>query len=100
MRILAFVAVTLAAVAGCNAQNDAVVCSAKSDNAGAACSATYELCKGGTDKLDCTPETDGVRCACIENGTKAKDFHSPDACNVSTDTLKKRAADGCGWKLD
>ena len=80
--------------------NEAIVCGSKSENAGPSCSADYDLCAGGTDRIECKPAGSGVTCACIESGTTKKTFQSNDACNVSVDTLKMRAMDNCGWKLD
>ncbi len=84
-------------VCACGAKNEAIVCDSKTENVLAGCKATYDLCKGGQDVLDCS---DGARCSCIENGAKVKDFPIGDACNVSPDTLVSRAANGCGWTLD
>jgi hypothetical protein len=101
LALLAGLALALVALAACGTKNEAIVCSSKTENVLAGCKATYNLCSGGTDVLDCsTPEGSGVHCQCLENGVKAKDFHSDDACNVSPDTLKLRAHDGCGWTLD
>src|SRR5262249_853154 len=85
---------------GCGVKNEAIVCGSKTENVAAGCKATYDLCSGTTDVLDCTPETGGVRCTCLENGTRSRDFHSDDACNVTPDTLRSRAHEGCGWTLD
>src|SRR5579864_8887037 len=82
-------------VAACGTKNEAIVCSSKTENVLAGCKATYGLCNGSTYVLDCsTPEGSGVHCQCVENGVKAKDFPSDDACNVSPDTLKTRAHEG------
>jgi hypothetical protein len=86
------------ATTGCP-KNEAKVCSTTSTGVGPSCSADYNLCVGGTDHVECVPSTGGVTCSCIENGTKAKTFVSDDACNVSVDTLRKRAAAGCGWDI-
>jgi hypothetical protein len=97
--VLALVALlAVVALAGCP-PNEAKVCGSKSTNAGASCSATYDLCNGGSDRLECAPAGTGVTCTCLENGTKNKTFQSADACNVTPDTLKKRAAEGCGWDI-
>ena len=80
--------------------NEAIVCGSKTENLGPGCAATYDLCAGGSDRIECKPANGGVSCSCIENGTAKKSFQSDDACNVTPDTLKKRAADGCGWKFD
>ena len=91
----------LVILSACGVKNEAIVCGSKTENVLAGCKATYDLCAGGQDVLDCsTKEGDGVHCNCIENGTKKDDFHSDDACNVSPDTLKTRASQGCGWTLD
>lgn len=60
---------SLAALGGLTAcaPNEAKLCGTTSENAGASCTATYSLCKGGSDRL--------------------------------ADTLKKRAAAGCGWDI-
>jgi len=73
---------------------------ATTENTGPTCAAEYKLCAGGTDRIDCKSVTGGVTCACIENGATKKSFPSDDACNVTPDTLKKRAAQGCGWTLE
>ena len=87
------------AVTGCP-PNEAKVCGSKSESAGASCTATYDLCSGVTDRLECAPGTaNGVTCTCLENGSKKRTFQSDDACNVTPDTLKKRAAAGCGWDI-
>ena len=97
--LIAFLSVAF--VGACSSlSNDAVVCDSKTDDAPGSCKATYDLCKGGTDVLDCSSAAGGFSCKCIENGTTAKTFTSPDACNVSVDTRRKRAEDGCGWKLE
>ncbi len=70
----------------------------KTENVAGSCSATYDLCAGGDDRIECKPSGGGVSCACIESGVTKKSFQSDDACNVSPDTLKKRAIEGCGWK--
>jgi hypothetical protein len=80
--------------------NEEIVCGTTTTNTGAACSADYKLCAGGTDRIDCKSAAGGVTCACIEDGVTKKSFASDDACNVTPDTLKKRAADGCGWTLE
>lgn len=80
--------------------NEAIVCGSKTENTGASCASTYDLCAGGTQRLECSPAGGGVTCACIEDGVKKKSFQSDDACNVTPDTLKKRASTGCGWELD
>jgi hypothetical protein len=93
------VALALAlATTGCP-RNEAKVCSTTSTGVGPSCSADYNLCAGGTDRVECVPSAGGVTCSCLENGTKAKTFVSDDACNVSVDTLRKRAAAGCGWDI-
>ena len=88
-----------ATIAACDG-NEAIVCSSDTKNAGAGCVATYDLCKGGTYKLQCDPAPSGVSCACIENNALKSTFKSEDACNVSPDTLRKRAASNCNWQLD
>ena len=93
----ALAALTFAA--GCP-PNEAKVCGTKAENTGASCAATYDLCKGGSYRIECAPLSGGVSCTCLENGAKAKTFQSADACNVTPDTLRKRAAAGCGWDLD
>jgi hypothetical protein len=100
MRAGVLIALFFFVVAACNVKNDAVVCDSKTDDTPGSCKATYDLCAGGTDVLDCVSGTAGFACKCVENGTTAKTFTSPDACNVSVDTRKKRAEDACGWKLD
>lgn len=98
-------AVVLAAIAiataGCP-PNEAIVCGSSSENAGAVCAANYELCAGGKRRLECAPGNGGpgVTCACVENGVRQRSFQSDDACNVTPDTLKKRAAKGCDWEFD
>ena len=94
---LALLALALA-TAGCP-KNEAKVCSSDSSGVGPSCSADYNLCAGGTDRIECVPATSGVTCTCIESGTKKTTFTSDDACNVSVDTLRKRAAAGCGWDI-
>lgn len=79
--------------------NEAILCGTKTENTAASCAATYDLCAGGTDRIECKPAGGGVSCACIENGVTKKSFPSNDACNVTPETLQKRAAEGCGWKL-
>ena len=81
-------------------KNEEIVCGTTTENTGPTCAAEYTLCAGGTDRIDCTSASGGVTCACIENGTTKKTFQSNDACNVTPDTLKKRAAEGCGWTLE
>lgn len=95
--LVALAAATL--TAGCP-PSEAKVCGTKTENAGASCTATYDLCKGGSYRIECAPLSGGVTCTCLENGTKDKTFQSADACNVTPDTLRKRAATGCGWNLD
>ena len=80
--------------------NEEIVCGTTTENTGPTCAAEYKLCAGGTDRIDCKSVTGGVSCACIENGATKKSFPSDDACNVTPDTLKKRAAQGCGWTLE
>jgi hypothetical protein len=80
--------------------NEEIVCGTTTANTGPTCSADYKLCAGGTDRIDCKSVSGGVTCACIEDGVTKKSFPSDDACNVSPDTLKKRAAEGCGWTLE
>ena len=80
--------------------NEEIVCGTTTENTGPTCAAEYKLCAGGTDRIDCKSVTGGVTCACIENGATKKSFPSDDACNVTPDTLKKRAAQGCGWTLE
>ena len=87
------------ATAGCP-PNEAILCGTSTENTGATCAAEYKLCAGGTDRIDCTSMSGAVTCACIENGVTKKSFPSNDACNVTPDTLKKRAAEGCGWTLE
>ena len=99
MLSLSLVALAALAFAGCP-PNEAKVCGTKAENTGASCAATYDLCKGGSYRLECAPLSGGVTCTCLENGTKAKTFQSADACNVTPDTLRKRAAAGCGWDLE
>jgi len=89
----------VAGATGCP-PNEAIVCGSKTENAGSTCASTYDLCAGGTRRLECSPSGGGVTCACIEDGVKKRSFQSDDACNVTPDTLKKRAATGCGWELD
>jgi hypothetical protein len=98
-RLLA-IALLFSVNAACNAKNEAIVCKHENENVLAGCKATYDLCAGGQYVLDCKPEGSGVRCDCVESGSKVKDFKSDDACNVSPDTLKLRAHDGCGWTID
>ena len=98
------VAMAVAAVAlgllGCP-PNEEILCGTKSENTAPSCSAEYTLCAGGTDRLECKPGGgSGVSCACIENGVTRKTFQSDDACNVTPDTLKKRAEVGCSWTLE
>ncbi|MDB4934775.1 MAG: hypothetical protein JWP87_1747 [Labilithrix sp.] len=92
-------AALVAAAPGCK-PNEEIVCATSTENTGASCAATYDLCAGGTDRIECKPAGGGVSCACIESGTTKRSFPSNDACNVTPDTLKKRAAEGCGWKLE
>ena len=80
--------------------NEEIVCGTTTENTGPTCAADYKLCAGGTDRIDCKSVSGGVTCACIENGATKKSFPSDDACNVTPDTLKKRAAQGCGWTLE
>jgi hypothetical protein len=81
--------------------NEAIICGSETENVLAGCASTYKLCAGGTHRLECTPKpTSGVTCACIEDGVKKRSFDSADACNVSPDTLKKRAGEGCNWEFD
>lgn len=87
------------ATTGCS-KNEEIVCGTTTENKGPTCAAEYTLCAGGTDRIDCKSATGGVTCACIENGTTKKSFQSHDVCNVTADTLKKRAAEGCGWTLE
>jgi hypothetical protein len=104
MRLSGVVAAVLIFIAlACNAKNEAIVCQHENENVLAGCKATYDLCNGGQYVLDCKAVGSGgsgVRCDCIESGSKVKDFLSDDACNVSPDTLKTRAHDGCGWTID
>lgn len=95
-------AVTLAFAATTTAcpPNEEILCGTTTENTGATCSADYKLCAGGTDRIDCKSAASGVTCACIEDGVTKKTFPSNDACNVTPDTLKKRAAEGCGWTLE
>jgi hypothetical protein len=88
------------ALAGCP-PNEAKVCGSSTQNAGSSCSATYDLCASGTSlRIECAPGTGGgVTCSCLENGAKKSTFQSADACSVSPDTLKKRAASGCTWDI-
>ena len=99
----AFVSLLMLAFAGpttaCS-PNEEIVCGTSTENTGATCAAEYTLCAGGTDRIDCKSVSGGVVCACIENGATKKSFPSDDACNVTPDTLKKRAAEGCGWTLE
>ncbi len=81
-------------------KNEEIVCESSTQNTGPTCNAEYKLCAGGTDRIECTSATGGVTCACIENGATKKTFSSNDACNVTVDTLKKRAEEGCGWTLE
>lgn len=97
-RVLGAIAI-VGAVVACDG-NEAIVCSSETKNAGAGCVATYDLCKGGTYKLQCDPAPTGVSCGCIENNALKSTFKSDDACNVSPDTLRKRAASNCNWQLD
>jgi len=80
--------------------NEEILCGTTTENTGATCAADYKLCAGGTDRIDCKSVSGGVMCACIEDGMTKKSFPSNDACNVTPDTLKKRAAEGCGWTLE
>jgi hypothetical protein len=89
--------------------NEAIVCSSSTENTLPSCAANYDLCAGGTDRIECKPVSatgsvvtgsGSVTCACIENGVTKKDFTTDDACNIGVDALKKKAADNCGWKLD
>jgi hypothetical protein len=90
--------VALVFTAGCP-PNEAKVCSTKTENVGPGCSATYDLCKGTSDRVDCAPDNGGVTCTCFENGAKTRTFVSNDACNVTPDTLKKRVAAGCNFDI-
>lgn len=98
--LLLAVAPALALAPAACAPNEAVVCKSTSTGTGPSCGAEYELCAGGIDRVECAPSPGGVTCTCIENGTKKRTFVSADACNVSFDTLKKRASENCNWKLD
>jgi hypothetical protein len=81
--------------------SEAVLCGSRTENAGANCTAFYDLCNGDKYKLRCDSISGaGVRCKCIENDVEKHVFDSSDACNVTPDTLKKRASEGCTWKLD
>src|SRR3954471_18478133 len=80
--------------------NEEIVCGTTTENTGPTCAADYKLCAGGTDRIDCKTAGAGVTCACIEDGVTKKSFPSDDACNVTPDTLRKRAEDGCGWTLE
>lgn len=96
---LSLVAVAMLAFAAGCPPNEAKLCGSKAENTGASCTATYDLCKGGSDRIECAPSGGAVTCSCFENGTKSKTFQSADACNVTPDTLKARAAAGCGWDI-
>src|SRR4051794_34047638 len=81
--------------------NEAIVCSSSTENTAPSCAANYNLCAGGTDRIECKPVSGGgVTCACIESGVTKKSFTTDDACNIGPDALKKKAADNCGWTLD
>ena len=92
---LAFATATTACPA-----NEEILCGTTTENTGPTCSADYKLCAGGTDRIDCKSAGGGVTCACIEDGATKKSFPSNDACNVTPEALKKRAAEGCGWTLE
>ena len=91
--------VTTRATTACS-KNEEIVCGTTTENTGPTCAAEYTLCAGGTDRIDCKSVTNNVTCACIESGTTKRSFASNDACNVTPDALKKRAAEGCGWTLE
>jgi hypothetical protein len=95
LALLAFASATTACP-----PNEEILCGTTTENTGATCAAEYKLCAGGTDRIDCKSVSGGVTCACIESGVTKKSFASNDACNVTPDTLKKRAAEGCGWTLE
>ncbi len=96
---LGAVALAIAPMLACP-PNEAVLCGSRTENALAGCKAYYDLCKGNHYRLDCASvPSAGVRCTCIEDEVTKKTFDSADACNVTPDTLKKRAAAGCGWDL-
>jgi len=81
--------------------NEAVLCGSRSENTGASCKAFYDLCSGSQFRLECDSVAGaGVRCKCIESDVQRQAFDSSDACNVTPDTLKKRAEEGCGWRLE
>lgn len=99
-RPLAVAALLLTACTSSIPGNEAIVCGSETKGVGAGCEASYSLCKGGIYRVACDPSGGGVKCTYVENGNAAKSFQSDDACNVSPDTLKKRASSGCGWVLD
>jgi hypothetical protein len=80
--------------------NEAIVCGSTTENVAAGCASSYKQCAGGTHRLECVPSAGGVTCTCFEDGVKKRTFVSADACNVSPDTLKKRASEGCNWEFD
>jgi hypothetical protein len=93
----------LATLAACSSipGNEAIVCGSATKNVLSGCEATYDLCKGGQYKIACSPNSASeLVCSCLEDGDAKKVFNGRDECNVSPDTLKKRASEGCGWTLD
>ncbi|MCA9591556.1 MAG: hypothetical protein KC657_39945 [Myxococcales bacterium] len=95
------VLLAFATVAGaCGIKNEATVCGSETKNAGADCTSTYKLCAGQIYDLECVKTAGGFACTCIEDGKRAKTFDSPDVCSVTPDTVRARAKENCGWKLD
>lgn len=83
--------------------SEAVLCGSRAENTAASCKAFYDLCDGRKYRLECDPSPgggSGVRCRCFESDVAKEVFDSPDACNVTPDTLKKRASEGCKWTLE
>lgn len=93
--------ITIALTALACPPNEAVLCGSRTENTGASCKSFYDLCDGSKYRLDCASVAGaGVRCKCFESDVEKNVFDSSDACNVTPDTLKKRAASGCNWTLE
>jgi hypothetical protein len=98
LRVLAAIAVSL--LASCEGGNG-ILCGSDTKSTGAGCVTTYELCRGGTYRLQCDPAQGSVQCACIEDDALKTTFRSSaDTCKVSSDALRRRASAGCNWVLE